>query len=322
MDSHPVHRPSRSEAAVTAAVDIGGTKIAAGLVDRDGTLLHRCQVPTPARESAESVFAAVARAVDALAEHPLWSRATAVGVGSAGPVDIRSGTVSPVNIPGWRDFPLVEQVLKHPAIGDRPVVLGGDAVAMAAAEHWRGAARPYRNALCIVVSTGVGAGLVLDGKVRPGPSGNAGHLGHISIDPDGEPCACGSRGCLEGLASGTAIARHARAAGWRPSGGDDSAVAVAQAAGAGDPPALAAFDRAARALAVGIAGTAALVDLEAAVIGGGVAQAGELFFAPLRRHLDDYATLSYTRGLVVAPAQLGTDAGVIGAAALALGTTQ
>ncbi|MFE9426804.1 ROK family protein [Kitasatospora sp. NPDC006697] len=315
--SNDLNGAAITPAPVVAAVDIGGTKIAAGLVDGTGELLHRCQVATPAKEAAETVFAAVAEALDGLAEHPLWAAAGAIGVGSAGPVDGRRGTVSPVNIPHWRDFPLVEQVRKHPAAGDRPVVLGGDAVAMAAAEHWLGAARAYRNALCIVVSTGVGAGLVLDGRVRPGPSGNAGHLGHISLDPDGEPCPCGSRGCLELLASGTAIARQARAAGWRPAG-DDSAAGVAGAARAGDPVALAAFDRAARSLAVGIANTAALVDLEAVVVGGGVAQAGELFFAPLRRHLADYATLSYTRGLVVLPAELGTDSGVIGAAALAL----
>ncbi|GAA1955983.1 ROK family protein [Kitasatospora viridis] len=301
---------------LAAALDIGGTKIAAGLVSATGELIHRHQVPTPATAAAHTVFAAVAEALDALTGHPLWERVGAIGVGSAGPVDARRGTVSPVNIPHWRDFPLVEQVRKQPGVGERPVVLGGDAVAMAAAEHWRGAAREYRDALCIVVSTGVGAGLVLDGRVRPGPSGNAGHLGHISLDPDGDPCPCGSRGCLEGLASGTAIARRAREAGWHATG-DGSAAAVAEAARAGDPVALAAFDRAARALAVGIANTAALVDLEAVVIGGGVAQSGELFLAPLRRHLADYATLSYTRDLAVLPAALGTDAGVIGAAALA-----
>ena len=292
-----------------AAVDIGGTKIAGALVDGDGRLRHRLQLPTPAAEPGAAVLAVVHKVLDQLAGTPDWSAVTAVGIGSAGPVDLADGTVSPVNIPGWRGFPLV-------AARDLPVRLAGDGVAMAAAEHWQGAARGADNALCLVVSTGVGAGLVLDGAVRPGPSGNAGHLGHITVDLDGEPCPCGSRGCLEGLASGTAIARRALADGWRPPGGDRTARAVAVAAAGGDPVALASFDRAAQALAAGIAATAALVDLHRVVVGGGVAAAGEVLFAPLARHLDRYAALSYVRGLDVRRAELGTDAGLIGAAAL------
>ncbi|MGW6917210.1 ROK family protein [Kitasatospora sp. NPDC054939] len=305
---------------LTAALDIGGTKIAGALVDGAGALHRRHQLDTPAREPAEAVLATVHRVLDHLAADPRWAQVTAVGVGSAGPVDAAEGTVSPVNIPGWRRFPLVAAVAAHPAVsaGALPVVLGGDGVAMAAAEHRHGAARGADNALCLVVSTGVGAGLVLDGAVRPGPSGNAGHLGHITVDLDGEPCPCGSRGCLEGIASGTAIARRARAAGWRPSGTDGSARAVADSARAGDPVALASFDRAAQALAAGIAATAALVDLQRVVVGGGVAQTGELLFGPLARHLDRYAALPYVRGLDVRRAELGPDAGLVGAAALAV----
>ncbi|MFH8384090.1 ROK family protein [Kitasatospora sp. NPDC018058] len=301
-----------------AAVDIGGTKIAGALVDGDGRLRHRLQLPTPAREPGPAVLAVVRKVLDQLAGTAEWAAVTAVGIGSAGPVDLAGGTVSPVNIPGWRGFPLVAEVAAHPAVAVRalPVRLAGDGVAMAAAEHWQGAARGAANALCLVVSTGVGAGLVLDGAVRPGPSGNAGHLGHISVDLDGELCPCGSRGCLEGLASGTAIARRALAEGWRPDGEDRTARAVAAAAGAGDPIALASFDRAAQALAAGIAATAALVDLDRVVVGGGVATAGAVLFTPLARHLDRYAALSYIRSLDVRRAELGTDAGLIGAAAL------
>jgi glucokinase len=302
---------------VLAALDIGGTKIAGGLVDAGGTLLHHLQRPTPAREDARTMLAAVEAVLDDLARHPRWAAVHAVGIGSAGPVDIGAGTVSPVNIPAWRAFPLRAAVGAHPAVRDRPVVLGGDAIAMTAAEHWRGAARPYRNALCLVVSTGVGAGLIIDGRLHTGRTGNAGHLGHISVDFTGRPCPCGSRGCLEGLASGTAIARTAAEAGWRPADGDPSATAVAAAARAGDPLALHAFDRAARALAAGIAATAALVEIEAAVVGGGVARAGELLLGPLRRHLATYAALPFAARTAVVPAQLGTDAGLVGAAALA-----
>ncbi|MEU3562746.1 ROK family protein [Kitasatospora sp. NPDC006786] len=301
-----------------AALDIGGTKIAGALVDADGRLRHRLQLPTPAAEPGAAVLAVVHRVLDELSGTADWAAVTAVGIGSAGPVDLADGTVSPVNIPGWRGFPLVAEVAAHPAVAARtlPVRLAGDGVAMAAAEHWQGAARGAGNALCLVVSTGVGAGLVLDGAVRPGPSGNAGHLGHITVDLDGEPCPCGSRGCLEGLASGTAIARRALAQGWQPVDGDRTARAVAASAAAGDPVALASFDRAAQALAAGIAATAALVDLSRVVVGGGVAGAGDVLFTPLARHLDRYAALSYIRGLDVRRAELGTDAGLIGAAAL------
>ncbi|MET9615183.1 ROK family protein [Kitasatospora indigofera] len=301
-----------------AAVDVGGTKIAGGLAGRDGGLLHQVQLPTPARGSAREVMAVVDQVLDLLAQHPLWASVRAVGIGSAGPVDIQAGTVSPVNIPAWRGFPLRSEVAAHPAVDGLPVALGGDAVAMTAAEHWRGAARDRRNALCLVVSTGVGAGLIIDGSLHTGPSGNAGHLGHISVDLDGRPCPCGSRGCLEGLASGTAITRTALEGGWQPPDHDTSAGAVAAAARAGHPAARHAYDRAAQALAAGIAATATLVEIDTAVIGGGVAKAGDVLFDPLRRHLATYAALPFAARLTVTPALLGTDAGLIGAAALAL----
>jgi glucokinase len=305
---------------LTAAVDLGGTKISGALLDADGTVLTLLQRPTPAHAPAEVVLHAVAEVLGKLADDPRWTRVSSLGIASAGPVDIAQGTVSPVNIPSWRDFPLVERLTAdaagRPAAG-LPTVLVGDGVAMAAGEHRRGAARGFTNALCLVVSTGVGAGLVLDGAVRPGPTGNAGHLGHISVDLDGEPCLCGSRGCLEGIASGTAIARRALRDGWRPPGDDASAAAVAASARVGDPIALASFDRAAQALAAGIAATATLVEIGVAVVGGGVAQAGELLFAPLRRHLDTYAALPFARGFPVRPALLGAEAGLVGAAALA-----
>ncbi|MEU7279906.1 ROK family protein [Streptomyces sp. NPDC045431] len=301
---------------ITAALDIGGTKIAGALVDGDGGILVRAQRPTPAREDGETVMRAVEAVLAQLAASPLWAAVTAVGIGSAGPVDASAGTVSPVNVPGWRDYPLVERVRR--ATGGLPVQLVGDGVAMTAAEHWQGAARGHDNALCMVVSTGVGGGLVLGGRLHAGPTGNAGHIGHISVELDGDPCPCGSRGCVERIASGPNIARRALGNGWRPGpDGDATAAAVAAAARAGDPIAVASFERAAQALAAGIAATATLVEIEVAVIGGGVAGAGEVLFAPLRRALGDYATLSFVRRLTVAPALTGTDAGLLGAAAAA-----
>lgn len=264
---------------LVAALDIGGTKIAGALVDGSGTLLLRAQRPTPAREDGDTVMRAVEVVLAELSVSPLWAGVTAVGIGSAGPVDASAGTVSPVNVPGWRGFPLVARVSR--AVGGLPVELVGDGVAMTAAEHWQGAARGYDNALCMVVSTGVGGGLVLNGSLHTGPTGNAGHIGHISVDLDGDLCPCGSRGCVERIASGPNIARRALEGGWVPGpDGDTSAAAVAAAARAGHPVALASFGRAAQALAAGIAATATLVEIDIAVIGGGVAGAGEVLFSP------------------------------------------
>jgi glucokinase len=298
---------------VYAAIDIGGTKIAVGLVDTAGELLARHERPTPATEP----MAAVDDLLAALMADPRWARVTAVGIGSAGPIDAAKGTISPVNIPAWRDFALVARVADRTSL---PVTLAGDGVAMAAGEHWRGAAKARENVLCMVVSTGVGGGLILGGRLRPGPSGNAGHVGHMCVELDGPPCPCGAKGCVEVIASGKAIAARAVREGWqRPGGGpaaEATAAEVAESALAGDPIALASYDRSAKALAAAIAGTAALVDMEAAVIGGGVAKSGELLFGPLREHLKEYARLSFTRDVTVHPAALGGDAGLIGAAAL------
>ncbi|MFJ3670676.1 ROK family protein [Streptomyces sp. NPDC090106] len=302
---------------LVAALDIGGTKIAGALVDDQGRILVRAQRATPAQEDGGTVMLAVEEVLGELTASPLWGRASALGIGSAGPVDASAGTVSPVNVPGWRDYPLVRRVRE--AAGGLPVELIGDGVAITAAEHWQGAARGHDNALCMVVSTGVGGGLVLNGRLHPGPTGNAGHIGHISVDLDGDLCPCGSRGCVERIASGPNIARRALENGWRPGpDGDESAAAVAAAARAGDPVAVASFERAAQALAAGIAATATLVEIDIAVIGGGVGKAGEVLLAPLRKALTEYATLSFVRRLVVTGAQMGTDAGLVGAAAAAL----
>ncbi|MFZ3572425.1 ROK family protein [Streptomyces sp. BH097] len=302
---------------LVAALDIGGTKIAGALVDDRGHLVVRAQRPTPAREDGDTVMGAVEEVLRELTADAAWPRVRAVGIGSAGPVDRSRGTVSPVNVPGWRGFPLVDRV--RAVTGELPVELIGDGVAITAAEHWQGAAQGHDNALGMVVSTGVGGGLILGGELHPGPTGNAGHIGHISVDLDGDPCPCGARGCVERIASGPNIARRALAEGWRPgSDGDATAAAVARAARAGDPVAIASFERAAQALAAGIAATATLVEIDIAVIGGGVAKSGDLLFTPLRRALRDYATLSFVQGLTVVPASMGTDAGLVGAAAAAL----
>ena len=302
--------PSRSAPARRIlSLDIGGTKIAAGLVDADGVLLHRNRQPTPPGGDADQVWAAVERTItDALAA--AGGSVSGVGISSAGPISIADGTVSPINIGSWRGFPIVEAVAA--AVPGVPVRLAGDGLCMALGEHRRGAGQGAQFLLGMVVSTGIGGGLVLDGVPYDGRTGNAGHVGHVVVDLDGPPCGCGGRGCVEAIASGPHLVAWAREFGWN---GDD-ARALAAAAVAGDGVAVRAFSRGARAVAAMIASVAAVCDLDLVVIGGGVANAGPVLFDPLRSALRDYTGLDYITGLRVVPAALGGEAGLIGAAAL------
>ncbi|CQD07610.1 glucokinase [Mycolicibacterium conceptionense] len=296
---------------LTLAVDIGGTKIAAGLVDPEGQLVHRAQLPTPDGD-AETVWAVVEKLLDETMQ-TADGAATGVGVASAGPIDLRSGTISPINITEWQRFPIVDRVAAATRL---PVRLGGDGLCMAMGEQWCGAGRGAQFLLGMVVSTGVGGGLVLDGAPYDGRTGNAGHVGHVVVAPDGEDaCTCGGRGCVETIASGPSLVRWARRHGWE---GTD-AKALGGAANEGDELALKAFERGARAVAAMIASVGAVCDLDLVVIGGGVAKSGALLFDPLRAALTDYAGLEFLRGLRVVPAELGGDAGLVGAAALARG---
>jgi glucokinase len=302
---------------LTLALDIGGTKIAAGLVDSTGELGYTAIEPTPKDHEAEHVWGLIDTMI-ADAVKAANGAISAVGIGSAGPIDADAGTVSPVNIASWRGFPLRDRVAA--AMPGVPVRLGGDGICMALAEHWRGAGRGAKFMLGMVVSTGVGGGLVLDGVPYTGRTGNAGHVGHMVVEPDGQPCPCGGRGCVETVASGPWMTRWALANGWAAPPGAD-AVTLADAAEAGDPVALQAFHRGANALAAMIASVGAACDLDLVVIGGGVARSGPILFDPLRAALANYLGLSFIRGLRVVPAALGSDAGLIGAAALVSSVT-
>ncbi len=295
------------------ALDVGGTKIAVGLVDDDGALVHRAQQPTPDGDDPEAVWA-VAEALIAGAVREAGGEVRGVGISSAGPIDVPTGTVSPINIDAWDRFPIVERVA---ALTGATVRLGGDGLCMALGERWRGAGRDAGFMLGMVVSTGIGGGLVLDGAPYYGRTGNAGHVGHVVVDPDGAACTCGGRGCVETVASGPHLAQWAREHGWSaPPDADAKELAVA--ARQGEPVALQAFRRGATAVAATIASVAAVCDLDLVVVGGGVAKSGALLFDPLREALTTYAGLTFLSGLRVVPAELGGDAGLVGAAALAI----
>jgi len=300
------------------AVDIGGTKLAAGLVEPAGRVLTWAQVPTPRDLDAEQLW----RTLDALITEVLASSGVApaadlagCGCGCGGPMEWPAGVVSPLNIPAWRGFPLRARLTDR--LGGVPVRVHNDAICMVAAEHWRGAGRGRDNVLGMVVSTGVGGGLVLDGRLIKGASGNAGHIGHVVVDPDTGPlCGCGGRGCAEAIARGPALVTWAQAEGWRPDQIDATAKDLATDGALGHPIGLAAMRRAGRALGIAIASATSLCDLEVVSVGGGLSQAGPLLFDPLEEALRAHAKLDFTRQVRVVPAALGQSAGLVGAAAL------
>lgn len=299
------------------AIDVGGTKIAAGVVEPGGRLASWAQTETPRGLEAEQLW----RTLDVLCTNLLADQRiddpkglAAVGCGCGGPLDWPLGRVSPLNIPAWRSFPLRERLRER--FGGITVRLHNDAICMAAGEHWRGAGRGRRSMLGMVVSTGVGGGLVQDGRLINGATGNAGHIGHVVVEPSGPFCVCGGRGCLEAIARGPALAAWAQGEGWRPGQAAATAKDLADDAAQGHPIGVAAMRRAGRALGIAIASAVQLCDVEVVSIGGGLAQAGPLLFDPLEEALHTHAGLDYARNVPVVAATLGQSAGLIGAAAL------
>lgn len=275
---------------VALAVDVGGTKLAVGRVDRSGRLVGQRMAPTPAGEGPEVLWSALARLVGEVAR----GDEVVVGVGCGGPMEAGGTAVSPLNIPAWRGFPLRDRL---GALTGLPVHVDNDAKALALGEGWVGAARGVDDFIGMVVSTGVGGGIVLDGRLLDGAAGNAGHVGHVIVVPDGRVCGCGARGCLEAEASGSAI----RAA-------------------TGRDPALAGDDvrrRTGTLVGRAVASVANLLDLRLAVVAGSVALGyGEVFFTAAQRELRARARLDFSRGARIVPAGSGARGPLVGAAAV------
>ncbi|HEX4016463.1 MAG TPA: ROK family protein [Frankiaceae bacterium] len=290
------------------AIDIGGTKMAGAIVDPDGRVHGRCQVAT-----APNPAAALAQLVDEVLGGTEAVTIAGVGAGCGGPMSWPAGVVNPLNIPDWRGgFPLREWLRSR--VPGVPVRVHNDALCVAAGETWCGAATGLRDVLGMVVSTGVGGGLVLDGRLRDGATGNAGHIGHLTAEPGGPLCGCGARGCLEAVARGPMIVAWAAERGCAARDGRE----LAALARDGDEIAVAAFDRAGSAVGRVVAGVVALLELDAVVIGGGLTSAGDLLWEPLQREYAAHAQLHYTRHIPVHKTGLGQDAGLVGAAALVL----
>jgi glucokinase len=300
--------------------DIGGTKMAAGVAEPGGRLITWTQVPTPRNVNADQLWStleALLLKVLEVAKVGDVSALCGIGCGCGGPMEWPAGLVSPLNIPAWRAFPLRDVLTARFGSPGMPVRVHNDAICVAAGEHWRGAGRGKRNVLGMVVSTGVGGGLILDNRLIQGSSGNAGHIGHVVVDPeDGPICVCGARGCLEAIARGPALAAWAQEEGWRRDQPGLTAKELSADAAQGHPVAIAALGRAGRALGIAIASATSLCDLEVVAVGGGLSQAGALLFDPLQEYLAAYARLDFARQVRVVPAALGQHAGLVGAAAL------
>jgi glucokinase len=282
------------------AVDIGGTKMAAGLVALDGSLVERGMRPTPVTSSpheADLLWDDLVAVVEEVgARVGPGDRLVVCGAGCGGPMSPGGEEVSPLNIAGWRSFPLRSRLA---ALTGLPTFVDNDAKALALGEGWVGAAVGYDDFIAMVVSTGVGGGIVLDGRLLNGRLGNAGHIGHVVVVPGGRACVCGSRGCLEAEASGTALA-----------------------ALTGQPAELASPEWVARTgMLVGraIASAAVLLDLSLAVVSGSVALGfGEPFFARAQQEMDALCRIEFARGARVVPGGLGDGGPLVGAARVGL----
>ena len=293
-------------------IDLGGSKIALGLVDPQGQISARRRIDTNSEAGLNSVVERIAAEIEALkATLPPAETLVAVGVGAPGPVDHLSGDLlTLVNLPGISNSPFGRVLAERLST---PVVLDHDAKAAALGEFHYGAGRERDSMIYIVIGTGVGAAIIYQGKLIYGEGKSAGECGHMTVDPKGRQCHCGSRGCLETYASGPALSKvYAAAAGEKISGAEVSARALA-----GDRIARDVLASAGRALGVAIASLAMTLNIELFVIGGGVALAGDLLLGSARESLKLYSFKAVAAKVKVTASALGEGAPILGAARLA-----
>jgi glucokinase len=316
-------------APIYLGVDIGGTKVAAGLVDASGNVLFKTRAPMNAHGTAAEGLASVRAAMDAtLAARPGINLA-GVGICSPGPLDPHTGVViNPPNLPCWRNFPLADEVRKIYGVAAK---VENDANAAALAEYIWGSAKGYRYVFYATLGTGIGTGIVLDGKIYWGRTGSAAEGGHVTIDYHGPVCNCGKRGCIEILASGPAIARRAQdavkadpqrgTAILKLSGGDIAQITsehVADAWRAGDPLAKEILDETADLLTVWLGNIVDLLEPEVMVFGGGIGELASHWFGYIRERLPKWTINRRSQEIPLVLARYLGDSGIAGAAALCM----
>ncbi|WP_031516693.1 ROK family protein [Desulfofalx alkaliphila] len=309
-------------------VDLGGTKILTALADMNGAVQAEVKVPSGADEGPEGVIERILGTVSAVQRQSgaYAGGLRSVSVGVPGQVDIKGGVVHFAPNLRWQNIPL-KDILENKL--QVPVYLENDANAAALGEHIFGAGCGARDLVYVTVGTGVGGGIILDGRIWHGVSGSAGEIGHITVMPDGPLCSCGARGCLEALASGTAIARAARESVEAGSGNNIlqaaqgrienvDARAVAKAAQGGDREAKTILAGAARALGIGISSLVAIINPQMVVLGGGVMDLKDLLWPVMKREIEERTLKASREPLKVVAAALGPRSGVVGALALGL----
>lgn len=309
---------------LTIGVDIGGTKVAAGVVDEKGTILEQIRRDTPS-SNADQIEDTIADVVTALVNN---HEVSAVGIGAAGFVDAEGAHVLFAPNLAWRNEPLRDEVAKRVGL---PVIVENDANAAAWAEVRFGAARGERDVVLVTIGTGIGGGIILDGQLFRGEFGVAAEMGHMQVVPDGRDCGCGQRGCWEQYGSGRALVREARgiAAADEPAARELMALGdgtpdgitgphVTTRAQAGDAVAVQAFDRVGRWVGVGLSNLAQVLDPAVFLIGGGVSEAGDVLLGPVRAGFAGRLPgAAYRPHADIRRAELGNDAGLVGAADLA-----
>jgi len=306
-------------------VDIGGTKIAVGVVDRSGKILAQGRTPMIANGTAEAALDAVVSAIDSMLSTS--GQIEGIGICAPGPLDPKSGIVlNPPNLPCWRNFPLADKVRAKYSV---PVKVDNDANAAALAETLWGAAQGFHYVFYATIGTGIGTGIVFDGSIYHGKTGSAGEGGHVSIDYRGPVCLCGKRGCIEILAAGPAIGARARAkVAAEPSRGkiildlvkgDISSITsqhVGKAFESGDPLAREVLEETVHLLTIWLGNIVDLLDPDVIVVGGGVAAMLRSFFEEITRELPDWCVNPRASEIPLLMAHYGADAGIAGGAAL------
>src|SRR5215475_13297492 len=310
-------------------VDVGGTKVAAGIVDAHGKILAQTRASMNCRSSAQDGLASVLSAIENLFAQDATARKKihCIGICAPGPLDPRTGVIiNPPNVPCWRDFPLSDEVAKHYSAH---VKVDNDANAGGLAEHLWGAGRGFHNVFFATIGTGIGTGIVLDGKIFHGRTGSAAEGGHVSIDLNGPVCNCGKKGCIEILASGTAIARRAREKLARSpkdgskllalADGKTEAIRsemIAKAAAAGDSFSKQILDETLEYLAVWLGNTVDLLEPDVMILGGGAAEMLKPSFGEIQKRMKPWCVNSRYHEIPIVPAYYGENAGIAGGAAL------
>lgn len=307
-------------------VDIGGTKVAAGLVSPDGTIVKQTRAAMSASGTAQAGLASAETAITSLLQGETGAAIGRIGVVCPGPLDPTSGVViNPPNLPCWRNYPLAAELQRVYGV---PAKLENDANAAGLAEALWGGGRGYASVFYVCIGTGIGTGLILDGKIYNGRTGAAPEGGHVSIDYRGPRCGCGKMGCIEALASGTAIAARARERAaqdggsrlWAGAGGSETITAesVVQAWREGDPLATNVLRESAHSLTIWMGNMIDLLEPEVIVIGGGMGRVFSEWLPEIRKELPDWCVNSRALEIPMVTAKYGADSGIAGAAALCL----